>query len=115
MSTSCIIALYSKEDDEIVLLEKTHDGFIEPVKWLINEAVSKEYDDLEVIANYLIKNTDIRFSIYSHKYPCQAFIYYVEDKKFETIKINPTKNRIAEYLSEIKQAILTTKPHPITE
>lgn len=32
MSTSCVIALYSKSDDEIVLLEKTHDGFLESVQ-----------------------------------------------------------------------------------
>lgn len=105
MSTSCVIALYSKEDNEIVLLEKTHDGFIEPVKWLINEAITKEYDDLEVIANYLIKNTDVRFSIYSHKYPCQAFIYYVEEKKFETIEISPTKNKISDYMEDVEKAL----------
>ena len=105
MSTGCVIALYSKEDNEIILLEKTHDGFFDDVKNLINEAVSKEYDDLEVIANYLIKNTDIRFSIYSHKFPCEAFIYYVEEKKLEVIKINPEINKISECLEDIKNKI----------
>ena len=59
MSTSCIIALYSKSDNEIILLEKTHDGFFETVKFLLSEAVTECGYDLEYIANYLIKKTDV--------------------------------------------------------
>jgi len=107
VSTSCIIALYSKEDDEIVLLEKTHDGFLENVEILIK--ASREIHnclDIEDIAQFLIKNTDVRFSIYSHKYPCNAFIYHVDDNKFDCVKINPEINKISECLEDIKNRIM---------
>jgi hypothetical protein len=106
MSTSCIIALYSKEDDEIVLLEKTHDGFLENIQELINQAKKNNYDDLEEIIEYLLKNTDVRFSIYSHKYPHQVFIYFVDTDKWKTIDIDAFKlNKICDCLENVKKAI----------
>lgn len=114
MSTSCIIALYSKIDDEIVLLEKTHDGFLEKVKSLINEAINKGYIDLEEIIEYLLKNTDVRFSIYSHKYPHNAFIYFVDTNKYKTVKINPDINKISEILKDIQKVIKESELYVIS-
>lgn len=105
MSTGCVIALYSEEDDEIVLLEKTHDGFLEDVQQLISQAKNHHYEDLEEIIEYLLKNTDVRFSIYSHKYPCEAFIYFVDTSKWVTVEINPKISKISECLGDIKQQI----------
>lgn len=105
MSTSCVIALYSKSDDEIILLEKMHDGFLEDVNALINEAKSKHFEDLEEITNYLLKFTDARFSIYSHKWPENAFIYFVDSDKWVTKEINPRIEKISECLQDIKNEI----------
>jgi len=105
MSTSCVIALYSKEDDEIVLVEKTHDGFFEAVRFLLNEAVSKCGYDLEDIVNDLIKNTDVRFSIYSHKYPKMAFLFDIDRKVFIEMEIDPNITKLEECLPYIRKAI----------
>lgn len=105
MSTSCIIALYSKEDDEIVLLERTHDGFLDDVKALVDVAKGKHFEDLEEITNYLLKNTDVRFSIYSHKWPQYAFIYFVDTDKWITKEISPKIEKISECLQDIKNEI----------
>jgi len=106
MSTSCIIALYGKKDDEIVLLEKTHDGFLEEVQRLIKKAKSHSYDDLEETLEYLLKYTDVQFSIYSHKYPHQCFIYYIDTNEWKTIDIDAFSiNKIADCMVDVKKAI----------
>jgi len=105
MSTSCIIALYSESDNEIILLEKTHDGFFETVKFLLREAVTECGYDLEYIANYLIKKTDVRFSIYSHKYPRVAFLFSIDNNHFSELEIDPNINKIKECLPIIEKAI----------
>lgn len=105
MSTSCVIALYSKEDKEIILLEKTHDGFLENVQKLINKAKNKCFRDLEEITEYLLKYTDVRFSIYSHKYPHYAFLYIVETDEYIEIEIEPYINKISECLPDIQKEL----------
>ena len=105
MSTSCIIALYSKEEDEIILLEKTHDGFYETVRFLLNEAVTECGYDLKYIANYLIKKTDVRFSIYSHKYPRIAFLFAIDIKGFFEVEIDSNIKKLKECLPYIQKAI----------
>ncbi len=107
MSTSCIIALYSKNDNEIVLLEKTHDGFLEKVQELVSEAKENYCEDLEEIIEYLLKNTDVRFSIYSHKYPNKAFIYFVDTNEWKTVDLDPEYlSKISECLEDVKKAII---------
>ena len=84
MSTSCIIAL--KQGEDIVLLEKKRDGFEESVRVLLNNAVAAEGLDCEYIANWLIKNTDIQFSLFIHKYPWLLII-------FQTFSTSRRENR----------------------
>lgn len=103
MSTSCIIALKSKEDG-VLLLEKTHDGFFDIVKGLIREAKTNHCGDIEDFANYLIKNTDIRFSIYSHKYPCEMFVYDIDTDFISNIQIDPNINKINECMKYFEVA-----------
>lgn len=110
MSTSCIIALYSKGDDEIVLLEKTHDGFLENVQKLIIEAKENYCEDLEEIIEYLLKYTDVRFSIYSHKYPYKAFVYFVDTNEWKTVDIDPKYlSKISDCFEDIKKEISATE------
>ena len=102
MSTSCIICIKS-EADGVIFLEKTHDGYFETVKFLINTAISEVDLDAELIANYLIKNTDVRFSIYSHKYPSEMFIFDVDKNTFTAVEINPYGlNKISECIKYIE-------------
>ena len=87
MSTSCIIAL--KQGEDVVLLEKKHDGFEESVRVLLNNAVAAEGLDCEYIANWLIKNTDIQFSLFIHKYPWLLVVFDIDTSEIRSIKINP--------------------------
>lgn len=105
MSTSCILAL--KEGNDVVLLEKTHDGFEETVRVLLNNAVASEGLDCENIANYLIKNTDFRFSLFIHKYPWLLVIFDIQKSEIKTVKINPTGlKRITEVAEQYANEII---------
>lgn len=105
MSTSCIIAL--KDGTDIVLLERTHDGFEESTRVLLNNAVASEGLDCENIANWLIKNTDARFSLFVNKYPRLLVIFDIEKSEIRSIKINPSKLiRISEIAEQYANKII---------
>ena len=105
MSTSCIIAI--KEGEDIVLLEKTHDGFEEAVRVYLNNAVASEGLDCENIANYLVKNTDIRFSLFIHKYPWLLIIFDIQKSEIRSVKINPIGlKRITEVAEQYANEII---------
>lgn len=105
MGTSCIIALQDTTEGDTILLEKTHDGFPEEVQKLIDMAHSKGYTSTEDLVEFFLKETDVRYSIYSHKYPLQACIYLIDKDKFITLDIEPDKPKIMDYLPEINAAI----------
>lgn len=106
MSTSCVIAICNKKREEIVLLEKTHDGILDNFVKLVEKAKKHCFHkDVEELANYLIKNTDIDFSIYSHKYPYYAYIYLVDRDEFIETKINSDIEKIYDCLEDVKNAI----------
>lgn len=105
MSTSCLIAL--KQGDDVILLEKTHDGFEESIRVFLNNAVASEGLDCENIANWLIKNTDIRFSLFVHKYPWLLVIFNIDTSEIKSIKINPSELiRISEVAEEYSNEII---------
>lgn len=105
MSTSCIIAL--KQDKDIILLEKKHDGFEEVVRRMLNNAVANEGLDCEYIANWLIKNTDIQFSLFIHKYPWLLIIFDIDKSEIKCIKINPIGlTRISDIAKEYNNEIV---------
>lgn len=106
MSTSIIIALYSKEDSELILLEKTHNGFENIVANLINTALTNCYNDIEYISNYLIKYTDVELSIYSHKYPSEIFLYCVDLNSYCIIEIPKEINKIKECIEIISAHLI---------
>jgi len=105
MSTSCVIAICDRKKDEIVLLEKTHDGFLENFENIINKAMCINNMDVEELVNYLIEETDIEFAIYSHKYPQYAYAFLVDEYRFLEIKINPDIEKIYDCLDDVKKAI----------
>jgi len=104
MSTSCIIAL--KEGKDLVLLEKKYDGFEQTVRFILSQAVSIEGLDCEYIANWLIKNTDVQFSIFIHKYPRLLIVFDIDTSQFKIIEIEPFGlNRISEIAEKYKVEI----------
>ena len=104
MSTSCIIAL--KEGKDLVLLEKKHDGYEQSARFEIGRAVSVEGLDCEYIANWLIKNTDIQFSLFIHKYPRLLVIFDIDTSQFKCVEIDPFGlTRISEIAEKYKKEI----------
>ena len=108
MSTSCIMVLYDADTKDYIFLEKTHDGFREEVEKHIVEIENKDIWDIEDIANYFVKNFDYRLSIYSHKYPCFAYVYVKQEGKeysFLEVEIDRDIERIVDCLPDIQVAI----------
>lgn len=110
MSTSCIFALYDADTKDYILLEKTHDGFREEVEKHIAEIENKDLWDIEDIANYFVKNFDYDIAIYSHKYPCYAYVYVLQsgkEYKFLESEIDRDIESITDCLPDIQKSVIS--------
>lgn len=108
MSTSCIFALYDADTRDIILLEKTHDGFKDVIEKHITELERKDLWDIEDMANYLVKNHDYDVAIYSHKYPHFAYVYIAQggqEYKLLEVKISPDIETLTDCLPDIQKVL----------
>lgn len=108
MSTSCIFGLYDVDTRDIILLEKTHDGFKDVIEHHIADIENKDLWDIEDIANYFVKNFDYDIAIYSHKYPHYAFIYVSQGGqkyKLLEVEIDSDIERITDCMGDIQEAL----------
>lgn len=108
MSTSCIFALYDADGKDIILLEKTHDGFEDVVKHHIAEIENRDVWDIEEIANYFVKKFDYDIAVYSHKYPHYAYVYVCKEGveyKLLKVEIDCHIVKLIDCLPDIQKAL----------